>query len=155
MKLGDVLKKERERKKLTEEAVAGRLGIPVAQYLEIEVGDSPAEVWGPRLALIAIKLETPTSRFISETGKSAQAKQVEGQCGKLIRSHRERRGLSQQELAEKLEISPTEMESIEDGKTPLETYAPVLLSFAETVDQPIFNLFYPCGLPLTQLTDYP
>lgn len=155
MKLGDVLKKERERKRLTVEDVSGRLGIPLEQYVEMEAGDSPAEEWGPRLALIAIKLETPTSRLIAETGKSAQARQTEGQCGSLIRSHREKRGLAIKDLAEKLEISTSEMESIEDGKTALETYAPLLLAFAETIDQPIFNLFYPCGLPLSQLTDYP
>jgi transcriptional regulator with XRE-family HTH domain len=155
MKLGDVLKKERERKKLTVEDVVARLGIPVDQYLELEGGTSPAEEWGPKLARIAIKLETPTSRFIAETGRSAQAKQTEGQCGKLIRAHREKRGLTQKDLADRLEIPAAELESIEDGKSQLETYAPLLLSFAETIDQPIFNLFYPCGLPLDQLTDYP
>jgi transcriptional regulator with XRE-family HTH domain len=155
MKLGDVLKKERERKKLTVDDVLGRIGIPMEQYLEMEQGTSPAEEWGPKLALIATVLQTPTSRMISETGKSAQAKQTAGQCGTLIRKHREKRGLSQKELAEKLEIPISELESIEDGKTQLEIYAPALLSFAEIIDQPIFNLFYPCGLPLAQLTDYP
>jgi hypothetical protein len=47
------------------------------------------------------------------------------------------------------------IESIESGASPLETYAPLLLAFAELIDQPIFNLFYPCGLPLDKLTDYP
>jgi len=155
MKLGDVLKKERERRKLTIEDVVRRLGIPMEQYMEMEGGVSPAEEWGPRLALIAIALQTPTTRFIAETGKSAQANQSEGQCGKLISAHRQRKGLSQKELSEKLEISISELENIEAGKTVLEIYAPILLSFAETVDQPIFNLFYPCGLPLAQLTDYP
>lgn len=155
MKLGDVLKKERERRKLTVEEVASRLGMPTEDYLSMETGSSPAEKWGPMLALIAIKLATPTSRFIAETGKFAQAKQVEGQCGKLIRSHRERRGFSLNELAERLQLPTSDLESIEDGKTELEVYAPVLLAFAETIDQPIFNLFYPCGLPLAELTDYP
>ncbi len=155
MKLGDVLKKERERKKLTAADTSARLGISVEQYEQMEAGDSPAEEWGPRLALIAIELKTPTSRFISETGKSAQARQFEGQCGKLIKTHREKRGVAQKDLAEKLGISSSEMESVENGSTPLELYAPLLLSFAEVIDQPIFNLFYPCGLPLEKLTDYP
>lgn len=155
MKLGDVLKKERERKKFTVEDVAQRLGIATEQYLEVEAGNSPAEKWGPRLALIAIKLETPTSRLIADTGKSKDAKQVEGQCGSLIRKHREKRERSIQELAEKIEVSAAEMESIESGKSPLEFFAPLLLGFAETIDQPIFNLFYPCGLPLDKLDDYP
>ena len=155
MKLGDVLKKERERKKVTAGDMSARLGISAEQYDQMETGDSPAEEWGPRLALIAIELKTPTSRFISETGKSAQARQVEGQCGTLIKTHREKRGVAQKDLAEKLGIPVSEIESIENGSSPLEVYAPLLLSFAEAIDQPIFNLFYPCGLPLDKLNDYP
>lgn len=155
MKLGDVLKKERERKQLTLEDVVGKLGIPLEQYQEMEAGNSLAEEWGPRLALVAVALRTPTSRLIAETGRSTDAKQVEGQCGKLIVSHREKKGISQKDLAEKIQVSISEMESIEAGSTALETYAPLLLSFAEIIDQPIFNLFYPCGLPLDKLNDYP
>ena len=155
MKLGDVLRKERDRKRITVDDMAARLGLTSEAYEEIEAGSSPAEEWGPRLALIAIALETPTSRLISATGKSAQSKQTDGQCGKLIQSHREKRGLSQKDLAEKINVSPAEMQGIEAGDTLLETYAPLLLTFAEAIDQPIFNLFYPCGLPLDQLTDYP
>jgi len=155
MKLGEALKNDRERKRLTKEEVARRLEVAQEHYEEIEAGNSPAEEWGPRMALLAIALRTPTSRLIAETGKSAQAKQVEGQCGKLIRSNREKRGLSQEQLAEKVALSPADIESIENGGTPIETYLPALLSFAETVGQPIFNLFYPCGLPLEKLTDYP
>jgi transcriptional regulator with XRE-family HTH domain len=155
MKLGDVLKKERERRKLTVEEVGVRLGIQTEQYRQIEECEAPTEEWGPRLALIAITLRTPTSRLIAETGKSAQAKQVEGQCGKLIKSARETRGFSREELAEKLGISVSEVESIEHGTTPIEIFGPILLSFAEIIGQPIFNFFYPCGLPLAELTDYP
>jgi transcriptional regulator with XRE-family HTH domain len=155
MKLGDVLKKERERKKLTVEDVAARLKISSGEYLEIEAGTSPAELWGPRLALIAIALQAPTSRLIAETGKFKQAAQVSGQCGNLVRARREDRGLSQLELAQKIEAQASDVESIENGDSPLEHYAPILLAFAETIDQPIFNLFYPCGLPLDKLTDYP
>jgi transcriptional regulator with XRE-family HTH domain len=155
MKLGEVLKKERERKRLTAEDVAGQIGVPPEQYKEMEDGNSPAEEWGPRLAQIAIQLKTPTSRLIAETGKSAQAKQVEGQCGKLIKHHREKRDLTREALADKLKISLSDVGDIEEGSTPLENYAPLLLSFAEVIEQPIFNLFYPCGLPLDQLTDYP
>ena len=155
MKLGDVLRKERERKRLTVDDVVGQLGISRQQYEEMEAGNSPAEEWGPRLALIAIALATPTARLIAETGKSAQAKQTVGQCGKLIGAHREKKGLSREELARHLGLSAAEMASIEDEISALETYAPILLSFAEVIEQPIFNLFYPCGLPLAELTDYP
>jgi transcriptional regulator with XRE-family HTH domain len=152
MKLGDVLRKERMRKKLTLEDVVSGLG---SAYGDFETGTSPVEEWGPKLGRIAVKLHTPTSRLISETGKSAQAKQVKGQCGVLIKKHRERRGLNSEELAGLLGVSIEEINSIENGESPLETYGPLLLGFAEMIEQPIFNLFYPCGLPLDEVNDYP
>jgi hypothetical protein len=48
-----------------------------------------------------------------------------------------------------------ELVQIENGESPLETYGSILLRFAEVIDQPIFNLFYPCGLPFQELEDYP
>jgi len=155
MKLGDVLRKERERKKLTVEKVADDLGLSVELYKNFENGESPIEEWGPKLALIAIKLSVPTSRLISETGKSAQAKQETGYCGKLIRKHRENRKLTQEDLASQLQVPVEEIIDIESGKSPLELFSPLLLRFAEIINQPIFNLFYPCGLPLEKLEDYP
>jgi transcriptional regulator with XRE-family HTH domain len=154
MKLGEILKKERERKKITIDDVAGRLGIGADEYREMEGGNTAAEEWGPRLALTGIKLQVPTSRLISETGKSKQARRAGGQCGKLIRAQREKRDITIQELADKIEVPLSQMASIEDGGSLLEHYAPLLLAFAEVIDQPIFNLFYPCGLPLDKLTDY-
>lgn len=155
MKLGDVLRKERSRKKMTEDDMSANLALSAEAYRELEGGESPIEEWGPKLALIAIKLSTPTSRLISETGKSAQAKQTDGQCGRLITKHRENRELSCEELAAKLSWATEELALVEDGKSPLEEYAPLLLRFAEAIDQPIFNLFYPCGLPFAELRDYP
>jgi|SRR5262249_49453243 len=155
MKLGDVLKKERERKEFAVEQMAAELGVPVDEYRELEAGSSTIEQWGPRLAQIAIGLSIPTSRLISETGKSAQAKRHDSQCGGLIKFHRERQELDQEALARSVEIPVSELNSIEAGKSPLEHYAPLLLRFAELIEQPIFNLFYPCGLRLDQLEDYP
>lgn len=153
MKLGDVLKKERERKKLSLEDMAGKLNLPLEKYQEMEAGNSPAEKWGPLLARIAIKLETPTSRLLADSGKSADTKA--GQAGELIKKHRERRTKTPEQLAELLEVSREEYQEIEDGKSPIEEYGPILLHYAEVIDQPVFNLFYPCGLPLEKLDDYP
>ena len=89
MKLGDVLKKERERRKLSVEETATQLGIGEDRYRELEAGGSPAEQWGPLLARVAIQLETPTSRLLADSGKSADTQQ--GQAGQLIRKHREKR----------------------------------------------------------------
>ncbi len=153
MKLGDVLKKERERKKLSFDETASRLGISQEHYGEMEGGSSPAEKWGPLLAKIAIKLETPTSRLLAESGKSADTKN--GQAGELIRKHRERRQKTVEQMAEQLEISKEEYEQIEAGQSGIEEYGPLLLHYAEIIEQPVFNLFYPCGLPLEKLDDYP
>ena len=149
MKLGEVLMKERERKKLSMDEMASRLNLPQERYSEIEAGASPAEKWGPLLAKIAIKLETPTSRLLAESGKSADTKN--GQAGELIRKHRERRQKAVDKMAEDLEISKEEYEEIEAGKSGIEEYGPLLLHFAEVIEQPVFNLFYPFGLPLEKL----
>jgi transcriptional regulator with XRE-family HTH domain len=155
VKLGDVLKKERERRKLSVEETASKLGISEEEYREMEAGGSPAEQWGPLLALVAIKLETPTSRLLADSGKSADTQP--GQAGQLIRKHRERRNKSIDEMSEGLEIPKQEYEQIEAGESGIEKYGPLLLHFAEVIEQPVFNLFYPCGLPLDKLevNDYP
>jgi transcriptional regulator with XRE-family HTH domain len=155
VKLGDVLKKERERKKLSVEDMATKLGISADSYREMEAGSSPAEQWGPLLARVAIKLETPTSRLLADSGRSADTQH--GQAGQLIRKHREKRNKTVDQMAEELEIPKQEYEDIEGGKSGIEQYGPLLLHYAEVIEQPVFNLFYPCGLPLDKLevNDYP
>lgn len=150
MKLGEVLMKERERKKLSIDDMSGKLGLPAERYQEIEAGASPAETWGPLLAKIAIKLETPTSRLLADSGRSADTKA--GQAGELIRKHRERRGKTPEQMAELLEIPAEEYAQIEGGQSPIEEYGPFFLRFAEAIEQPVFNLFYPFGLPLDKLS---
>ncbi|HEV2844574.1 MAG TPA: helix-turn-helix domain-containing protein [Thermoanaerobaculia bacterium] len=150
MKLGEVLMKERERKKLSPEDMAGKLGIPVEKYQEIEEGRSEGETWGPLLARIAIKLETPTSRLLADSGRAADTRP--GQAGELIRKHRERRSKTPEQMAELLEVSREEYERIETGQSPIEEYGPFFLRFAEVIEQPVFNLFYPFGLPLDRLS---
>jgi len=153
MKLGDVLKKEREKKGLSTAEVVEKLAITEDEYQKIEGGESPAEEWGPHLAQIAIELETPTSRLLAESGRFADTKK--GQAGKLIKHHRERKEKTEAELAEALGISEADYKSVEAGKSPIETYGPLMLGFAEAIEQPVFNLFYPCGLPFQELDDYP
>ena len=58
-------------------------------------------------------------------------------------------------MAEQLEVSKEEYEQIEGGQSPIEEFGPLLLHYAEVIEQPVFNLFYPCGLPLDKLDDYP
>jgi transcriptional regulator with XRE-family HTH domain len=153
MTLGDVLKKEREQRQLLPGDVAGKLRISQDEYLDLESGRSPAETWAPLLAEIAIKLETPTSRLLAASGRFSDTQP--GQAGLLIREHRERRRQSIDELASGLGIPLEQYEAIESGTSVIETYGPLMLGFAELIEQPVFNLFYPCGLPFAQLEDYP
>jgi hypothetical protein len=161
VKLGDVLKKEREKKKLSFENTASQLGLSEDEYREIEAGNSPAEKWGPVLAKIAIKVEKPTSRLLADSGKSADTKL--GQAGPLIKKAREEwprdprksERLSPENVAEYAEVPVDEYLKIEAGESELEKYGPLFLHFAEIIEQPVFNLFYPCGLPFQQLDDYP
>ena len=168
MKLGDVLKKERGNHDLSVAEVAEKLGISEEEYQQIEAGESPAELWGPHLAHIAVALGVPTSRLLAESGRFADMK--EGQAGPLIKGHREEGEKSVDEMVESLNSWSEEMQSqegyraltredyeqIEAGESPIEKYGPLLKGFAEAInDEPIFNLFYPCGLPFQELDDYP
>ena len=155
MKLGDVLKKERTAKRIEVPEMADRLGIPAEEYARIEDGETAAEEWGPRLALIAIALETPTSRLLAESGRYEDTRRGPGQAGTLIRGHRERRDKTEDELAEAAGVPVEDYRAIEAGESELEKWGPLFLGFAEQIEQPVFNLFYPCGLPFQELDDYP
>lgn len=155
MKLGDVLAKERKAKKIDAAEMAARLGVGVEEYEAIEAGRTSAEEWGPRLAQIAITLETPTSRLLAESGRFADTRQEHGQAGKLIRGHRERRAKSLEETAEAVGVPVDDYRAIEAGESEVEKWGPLFLGFAEQIEQPVFNLFYPCGLPFQELDDYP
>jgi transcriptional regulator with XRE-family HTH domain len=153
VKLGDVLRKERTKKDLSVADTAERLGMTEDEYRQLEEGETPAEEWGPRLAQIAIELETPTSRLLAESGRAEDTRP--GQAGGLIHGHRERRGKSVEAMAAALAVGEDAYRAIEAGESDLETWGPRLLAFAEVIDQPVFNLFYPCGLPFQELDDYP
>lgn len=154
MKQGEVLMKEREKKKLSLEDLAGKLAMPVERYREIEAGDSPAEKWGPVIRDLAVALEVPTSRMFAPSGKAADTRR--GQAGELIRKHREVKGLSVEAVAEKAGISADEYREIESGSSDIEEWGPFFMRFAAEVLDPnfpgvVFNLFLPFGLKFEQL----
>lgn len=153
MKLGDVLKKERERIGLSAATMSGRLGVAEANYRRLEAGDGEMETWGPRLATLADELDTPIARLVSASGRAADYRA--GQVGALVRQQRERQGKTKTAVARVLNVSQGEYERVEGGTSPLETISPVLLQFAEVIEQPVFNLFYPEGVPFQELDDYP
>jgi len=142
--------KERERKKLSIEQMAEKLGVSPERYGDIEAGNSPAERWGPRIRDLAVALNVPTSRMFATSGKSADTRP--GQAAELIRKHRETRQLSPEQVGEKLGITAEEYTEIESGSSEIEEYGPLFLRFAEAIEQPVFNLFHPFGLPFEKLT---
>lgn len=155
MKQGEVLMKERERKKLSAEELAQKLEVPVEGYREIEAGESPAEKWGPLIRELAVTLGVPTSRMFASSGKWTDTRP--GQAGELIRQHRETKGLSPEAVAEKLGISIEEYREIESGSSGIEEWGPFFLRFAAEVLDPhfpgvVFNLFHPFGLPFEKLS---
>ena len=153
LKLGEVLQKEREARGLAAAQVSASLGIPENEYRALEQGTSGAEKWGPLLANIAIYLQVPVSRLISESGKAVDA--IQGQCGARISGQREQRRQSSESVASSLEIPMDEYLAIEAGHSPIEKWGPLLLRFAEIVEQPVFDLFYPCGIAIEKLESYP
>lgn len=152
MKQGEVLMKERERRKISAEEMAGKVGLPVDRYLEIEAGNSPAERWGPAIRELAVALQVPTSRMFATSGKSADTKP--GQAAGLIRGHREAHQLSEGDVAGKMGLSPEEYAQVESGSSEIEEWGPFFLRFAESLEQgfPVFNLFHPFGLPFEKLS---
>ncbi len=138
--IGELLRDARNRRHLSLDEVAGHLGLSTDVLARWENGDPELEKWGKVLADIAIQLSVPTSRLISESGRSEQAQQ--GQCGARIRAMREARGMSAESLSAKIGLSTEEYQELEAGRSPLEKVAPLLLKMAELVDLPIFNLLY-------------
>jgi transcriptional regulator with XRE-family HTH domain len=142
--------KERERKKISAEEMAGKLSVSPERYQEIEAGSSPAERWGPAIRELAVTLQVPTSRMFAESGKSADTRP--GHAAELIRKHREAKQLSPGDVAAKMGVSPEDYSQIESGSSEIEEWGPLFLRFAEIIEQPVFNLFHPFGLPFEKLS---
>jgi transcriptional regulator with XRE-family HTH domain len=153
VQLGDVLKKERERRGLTVEETAIRMELSPSEVAAFEAGTPELERWGPALARLAVALRTPTSRLLSASGRTDGLRP--GGVAALIRAAREAAGLGPEELADMAGVAREEYAALESGGSPLETLGPLLLRWAELVEVPLFNLFYPCGVPFAELEDYP
>lgn len=153
MKLGDVLKKERQKVGMSAQVMAKSLGLDADAYASLEGGKSEAETWGPIWAQLAIHFEVPMSRLLSSSGRSQDIEK--GGPARLISERRQASGQSKKDVASALGMSEEHVAAIEAGGTPIEAVGRQLLAFAEAVEQPVFNLFYPCGLPFQELKDYP
>jgi len=159
VKVGDVLKKERSGNGLScvgpisIAEMSNHLGVDAREYERLESGEDDIEHWFPLLCRIAVELETPVACFVSDTGLSDDARS--GVVGSAIRDRREAEGRTVEMMSEALGVEVAQYVSIEKCNSPIETYGPLVLRFAERIDQPMFNLFMPCGVPCDELDDYP
>ncbi|MGH9348417.1 MAG: hypothetical protein ACRD26_14250 [Vicinamibacterales bacterium] len=149
MTLAELLVAERTKCGVGIDALASRLGVSTSDLQELEAGAEPAEAWGALVADLAIALGVPMSRFIAETGKASDYRT--GNCGRLARHWRVTRGLALQQVAVSSGIAQEALNKLESGDSPAERWLPVLLGIAQEIDQPLFNFFYPYGVPLREL----
>lgn len=151
--LGDVIRQEREKKSISVDQAAAHLELSTEDYSVIESGGSPIEDWAPKLASLAIQLKVPMSRLLAESGRSADCRP--GQLLVLAARHLDRRNASMDQIAELTGMMPAGKSELEECAMLLERYGRVLLAFAELIDEPVFNLVYPCGVPFQALQKYP
>ncbi len=75
--------------------------------------------------------------------------------GDVLKKEREGRGLSTAEVASRLEISEQDLAAIEAGEnSSFENAANLVLSFNEMIGGQVNQLYYPCGLPFTEVRGY-
>ena len=75
--------------------------------------------------------------------------------GDVLKKEREHRNISTADAAKRLGISEADLVAIEGGENAdFESAATLVLSFNEMITGQVNQIFYPCGLPFTQVRDY-
>ncbi len=75
--------------------------------------------------------------------------------GEVLKQERERRQLSIPEIAERLGVEVAQYEAIEAGEdSSFEAIGALVLGFNELIEGQVNQLFYPCGLPFTEVRAY-
>ena len=155
MTIGEVLRTARTRRAIPAAEMASRVGLTLEEYAPLEADATSLERSAMTLADLAVHLKIPLSRLVSPTGRADGAAQTAGQCGRLVQARRETLGLDLDQLAALVGTTVTALREIESGASAVERDGPTLLRCAEAVEEPVFNLVFPCGLPLSVLETYP
>ncbi len=75
--------------------------------------------------------------------------------GDVLKKERENRDLSMADAADQLGISEAEYGAIEAGEDAgFESAASLVLQFNEMVGGQVGQLYYPCGIPFTEVANY-
>ncbi|MEM1178170.1 MAG: helix-turn-helix domain-containing protein [Acidobacteriota bacterium] len=76
--------------------------------------------------------------------------------GEVLRKERERKSLSLEDVAERMQISVEALQALEAGANhEFENAGGLLLQFNQLIEGQVSQIFYPCGLPFQELDDYP
>jgi transcriptional regulator with XRE-family HTH domain len=114
VKLGDVMRKERERCGLSAVQVASTLNLDIGEHADIENGKSAAEQWGPIIAAIAMKFRVPIARLLSVNGRSDWF--GKNTVARLLEQHRRLADASRDAVAGEIGIDAGQYAAAEDGR---------------------------------------
>lgn len=75
--------------------------------------------------------------------------------GEVLKKERENRDLPVATVAQRLGIEIEEYRAMESGEhAQLEALGGMLLGFNELIEGQVNQIFYPCGLPFSEVRDY-
>ncbi len=75
--------------------------------------------------------------------------------GDVLKKERENKGISLEAAASRLGVNAEEYAAIEAGENAsFDAAASLVLSFNEMIEGQVGQLYYPCGLPFTEVTNY-
>ena len=134
MSVSTALRAQRELAGLGVEEVSRACGISDDVYRALEAPNQDLEYWGAILSnlLIELGLEPWTS-----------ADHAQQTVGQHVWRTRVDRGLTQSVVADRIGMSEGHYSTIEEGKSPLETFVPILIRFSKFVGVPIQYLITP------------
>ncbi len=75
--------------------------------------------------------------------------------GQVLAQERQRKNISIADAAQQLGLSLADYETLEAGKNNgVETAAALVVAFNDLVEGQVNQLYYPCGLPFTNVRSY-
>lgn len=75
--------------------------------------------------------------------------------GAVLQQERQRKGLPAAEVAQQLGLSLVDYQALEAGKNgDFEAAVTLVQRFNDLIEGQVNQLFYPCGIPFTQVTSY-
>lgn len=147
----------REKKYREIEDIAPLMGMDAEEYLALVETENPdMDYWLSILAAIAIQLHCSIRDLLSPSRRYAHMSKP---IGKTIKARREKgyligsgpragiHEISQAQMAEFIELTEEQYIEIEEGRSRIERYAPIMMCLSEILEEPIVNFVYPESFP--------